>query len=634
MVPFLVSVVLFASLGERTRAQTQASGADVPLPAAIPAPPLPQPPPPLPQVESEDATLLPRVPLAEPRPLQGPTSARSFIQSLSTKDAAFEVVIGQARILTTQEDISAGQGQALIAVGDPSVIEFTVVNPRQIRVVGLRIGVTDLSVTTSRNQTFSFEVRVVADLSLLRSRLRATFPDTSLQLTQIRDHIIVEGEARDTGQVNRILQMISAYLRSVYGSGQRTTGGGAAQPAPAAGYSPTQPSQAVGPEPVPGPPTPVAPGTGLPGTYGAYLNQGFISPEINPLAGVIGAGAPPELINLIRIPTSQQVMLKVRVAELNRTGFRQIGANLIGAVPGFKSVFGTVPPGNAPTAAAGALTSKGLQIVNGSIDTIGTGSQAILGPNTTAFGIFQGANFEFLLSALRRNSLLKILAEPNLIALSGHQASFLAGGEFPVPVPQTAGGTVPVYRVLFKEFGVRLGFVPYILDGELIRLSVAPEVSEIDFTIAVTLVPGGNPVPGLNTRKAQTTVELRQGQTLAIAGLLQIELDGSTQRLPGLGDLPILGPFFSNTTGQRIEKELVVLVTPYLVEPMNPGQVPPGPGDEVKEPNDLEFFLLNRFESRTGVDFRSTTQWDDPLHLIQVLKLEKKHVYGPSGFSE
>src|SRR5262249_43548927 len=160
------------------------------------------------------------------------------------------------------------------------------------------------------------------------------------------------------------------------------------------------------------------------------------------------------------------------------------------------------------------------------------------------------------LNALRQNNMLKILAEPNLVALSGFQASFLAGGEFPVPVPQvSATGVAPTVTVRFKEFGVRLNFVPYIQDEETIRPQVAPAVSQTDSSIATTLVAGGTPVPGLNTRKAQTTVELRQGQTLAIAGLIQLTLSGQTTRIPGLGDLPILGPFFSNTTGQRQEKE-------------------------------------------------------------------------------
>src|SRR5207245_8756461 len=131
--------------------------------------------------------------------------------------------------------------------------------------------------------------------------------------------------------------------------------------------------------------------------------------------------------------------------------------------------------------------------------------------------------------------------EPNLVAMNGYQASFLAGGEFPVPVPQSgaAGGAAPAITVQFKEFGVRLGFVPFIQDDDVIRLTVDPEVSEIDRTTQATLVSGGSPVPGLTSRKAHTTVELRQGQTLAIAGLLQVTLDGNTARIPGLGDLPI-----------------------------------------------------------------------------------------------
>jgi pilus assembly protein CpaC len=242
-----------------------------------------------------------------------------------------------------------------------------------------------------------------------------------------------------------------------------------------------------------------------------------------------------------------------------------------------------------------------------------------------------------MLNALRRNSLLKILAEPNLVALDGHAGNFLAGGEFPVPVPQTSGGigTAPAITVQFKQFGVSLGFLPFILDGDTIRLQVDPEVSNLDFTIATTLVAGGSPVPGLNTRKAHTVVEMHEGQTLAIAGLLQVTLNGTTTRIPGLGDLPILGPFFSNTSGERIEKELLVLVTPYLIEPMDSRQVNPLPGDEVNEPTDLELYFLNRIEGRTGRDARSTVNYDCRLqHLRRLLKLEENNVCGPHGFGE
>ena len=339
---------------------------------------------------------------------------------------------------------------------------------------------------------------------------------------------------------------------------------------------------------------------------------------------VSNRGAPPRIINLLRVAGSQQVMLKVRIAELNRTAMRLIGCNFLGVDPHTGGIVGSQIAG--PTSYLGTISDNHLS---------GSASLGPNGANSTVFGIFQHANFEFSLTALRENGLLKVLAEPNLVALNGQLASFLAGGEFPVPVPQvSASGVAPTITVQFSEFGVRLGFVPYILDGDVIRLTVAPEVSNIDFTIAVTLVAGGSPVPGLDTRKAQTTVELREGQTLAIAGLLQLTLSGQTNRIPGLGDLPIIGPFFSNTNSGRIEKELVVLVTPYLVEPMSHGQVPPTPGDEVKEPNDLEFFFLNRIEARTGKDFRATTAWDDVYNLRHHLKLEKKYVNGPVGFSE
>src|SRR5262249_50808550 len=160
-------------------------------------------------------------------------------------------------------------------------------------------------------------------------------------------------------------------------------------------------------------------------------------------------------------------------------------------------------------------------------------------PNTTVFGIFEGANFEILLRALRRNSLLKILAEPNLVALNGHEANFLAGGEFPVPIPQTTtGGAGTSVTVTFKEFGVRLGFIPPLRDGAVIRLPVDPGASSIDFATGPVIAPGGTPVPGLNTRRAHRTVDLRRGEPLAIAGLLQLTLDGQPSRIPGLGDLP------------------------------------------------------------------------------------------------
>jgi pilus assembly protein CpaC len=371
-------------------------------------------------------------------------------------------------------------------------------------------------------------------------------------------------------------------------------------------------------EPVP---VPVAPGVPRPGTAPVPPPAGDVYPEAAGQLSISVAIPEPQIINLIRVPGSQQVLLKVRVAELNRTALREIGADFLGVDPESGAIIGT-HIGGAGISGTGTITG-------GTLTGTATGTN---GPSTTVFGIFQEGDFEVFLRALRQALVMKTLAEPNLVTMNGQQASFLAGGQFPVPVPQVgASGVAPTVTVQFQDFGVRLSFLPFILDGDVIRLTVDPEVSDVDFSIGTTLVAGGSPVPGLRTRKAHTTVEMRQGQTLAIAGLLQISLAGQTSRIPGLGDLPILGPLFSNTTSNRMEKELVV---PYLVEPMSPEQIPPLPGDEYKEPGDLELYFLNRMEGRTGRDFRSTVLYDDPFHLLHHVNLEKKYMAGPCGFSD
>jgi pilus assembly protein CpaC len=598
-------------------------------------------------------------PVAEkgPRPPTGPEAVSAFVDGLTSNDAAFEVLLGQGRILTTKENLAVqGKPPALIALGDPTVVDFVVVSPRQIRLVGKRIGVTDLSITTPNDRVYSFEVRVTADLDVLRGQLHCLFPDTSLKLAQVRDHVVVAGQARDTVQVNRILETIRAYLVSVRATEVNTTAGQMAGPARPAGAA-LAPDRVPPPKPDEQPP--IKPEANLPRAeieQAAFqpLDKGFpraveatrpigpggleaaaagfyVSPELGRVAAAAATVPEPRIINLLKVPGSQQVLLKVRVAELNRTALREIGSDLLWVDHNEGSLVGTQIGGGSVMATGVIKSLGGLTVSRDPAKTFFATS-----PNTTVFGIFEGANFEFLLRALRRNAVLKILAEPNLVALNGQQANFLAGGEFPVPIAQAStGGAGTSVTVLFKKFGVSLAFLPFILDGDVIRMTVDPEVSSIDFAVGTVLVPGGTPVPGLNTRSAHTTVELRQGQTLAIAGLLQVSLDASTNRIPGLGDLPVLAPFFSNTSSTRTEKELIVLVTPYLIEPMNPDQVPPSPGDEVNEPNDLEFYLLSRIEGRTGKDFRSTTNYDDALHVLRCfMKLHNDHVKGPFGFCD
>jgi pilus assembly protein CpaC len=456
----------------------------------------------------------------------------------------------------------------------------------------MQIGVTDLSITTGDGKTYNFEVRVTADMNPLRAQLLKAFPDARVRLSQMRDHVVVEGQARDGAQVTRIMETISAYLDSILASQERriTQTGAKTPEAKGPAKKDEQPPPPVGP---------LAPGL-------------KIDSKI----------AQPKIINLLRVPGAQQVLLKVKVAELDRTAFRQIGADLIAGSKQNGAIFGTNTSGLGPRPTLKA-TNAGL---------VGL-TEVFAGGPTTVFGIFENADFAFFLSALRRNELLRILAEPNLVALNGHQATFLAGGEFPIPVPQSgAGGGPATITIQFKKFGVSLAFKPDILDGDRIRMSVDPEVSSIDFAIGTAI--SGTVVPGLNTRNAHTVVEMKEGQTLAMAGLLSVTLEGTTNRIPGLGDVPVLGPLFSNTTNKRQEKELIVLVTPYLVDALNCDQVPPSPGAEVGTPNDLEFYVGNRIESKTGRDWRATTgnYAAPPVPVPAFLKLHTEYIRGPHGF--
>ncbi len=545
---------------------------------------------------------LPIVPLKQPRPAQGPDAGQqwqtgrppeegapvaSFIDALQANDAAIEVIIHQGRLLTLKQDIAGEEGMAVIAVADPTIIDFQVLpNPRMLRITGKRVGVTDMSVMMADGQAVSFEVRVVYELQLLRAQLRQMFPDAYLKLGQLRRHLIVEGQARSPAQVSQIIQTIEAYLATAYEDGV---------------YIPLEVPQAAA-DPM-----------------GADQGAGSAQPGVAP--GKFQSKVEAKVINLIRVPGVHQVMLQVKIAELDRNGLREIGADILGIDPGTGNIFGTSIAG----ATVDALSVLGLGGLTHETKTAN-------GSNGTAFGIFPSGDFEILLRALRQNSVLTVLAEPNLMALNGQQAEFLAGGEFPVPVPQSGGGAAGNITIEWKKFGVQLNFIPYVMEDESIRLQVATDVSSIDQSLGVTVL--GTSVPGVNTRNVRTTVELREGQTLAIAGLLQVTTDGSTSRIPGLGDLPVIGTLFSNTSHKREERELLVLVTPFLVRPMNPDQVPPLPGEEVQDPNDLEFYLLNRIEGRTGRGHRSTTHWDDPLGLVRLLRLEQSHVCGPVGFSQ
>jgi len=199
------------------------------------------------------------------------------------------------------------------------------------------------------------------------------------------------------------------------------------------------------------------------------------------------------------------------------------------------------------------------------------------------------------LDVLKQNNLGRVLAEPNLVTTSGQKASFLAGGEFPVPVPQSGIGGAATITIEYKKFGVQLDFTPTVLNDNKIAMQVHPIVSQLNFTLAIQV--GGVSVPGLDTREMDTHVEVRDGQTFAIAGLLQDTSRNVINKFPVLGDIPVLGVLFRSTQYQKNETELVTLVTPHLVKPMAPGKARL-PDDKYIEPNDVDVYLLGLDQGR------------------------------------
>jgi pilus assembly protein CpaC len=565
------------------------------------------------------------VPPLQQLPTRKPHSAeelKKFVRDLSTNDATFQVIVRQGRLLSLKSDlVKRDKPNPLIAVGDPRVIDVEPVGLRNLRITGRSLGVTDLAIVTADGQNYNFEVEVVADLALLKARLMQSFPDAEIELNHLRQHIIVGGQARDSRQVAQILAMIRTYVATA-----ETAGSIASKQSSDAGRR----GQGAGLDLSP---PKVGPGSKklLPGEEPAapsVVTAEGEKPEIKEQS------RQPEIINLLRVPGPQQILLKVQVAELNRTALRQLGVNFLlqnGNNAIGQNISGGIPGQTGGSNAGGTGTGTGTGM--GALGPL-LGLTNPLSSGATAFGIFDRGKVNFFFTALRQNKVLKILAEPNLVAMNGQTANFLAGGEFPVPVPQASGiGSAGIVTIRFKPFGVKLDFVPYIMDGDRIRLSVQPEVSSIDFSIGVTIQ--GTAVPGIVTRRTNTTVELREGQTLAISGILQVTLDGTTARIPGLGDLPYIGSMFRNSSSQSQEKELIVLVTPYLVQPMEPDQVLSRPGDDVDDPTDIELYLLGRIERRAcRTGYRATTAWDDPLDVEKRRKIEERYMIGPYGYTQ
>ncbi len=302
------------------------------------------------------------------------------------------------------------------------------------------------------------------------------------------------------------------------------------------------------------------------------LSGNVSSNQIMLRAGEIAelTSAKSQVINMLQLPggqESQQVMLQVRFAEVNSRLLKELGVSLFTSGAGFHNTWGRLTTPQCP-----APSFDNMESTKVGDDVIEQSGELTFSDFLNVFLLNARYDVGAVLRALQNTGEFQSLAEPNLIAYNGQEASFLAGGEIPVPVVQ--GGNAGAVTVQFKEFGIRLTFTPRIA-GDVIRLKVAPEVSALDFANGVSL--GGFRIPALTTRRAATDVELRDGQSFAIAGLLNNISQEDRSAIPLLSKIPIIGHLFRSRAERADRTELMVLVTPRLVRPLNPDEVPPLP---------------------------------------------------------
>ena len=349
----------------------------------------------------------------------------------------------------------------------------------------------------------------------------------------------------------------------------------------------------------------------------SVILEGIVSsgPAADKAVQVAESYAPGKVINLLSIGSAQQVMLEVRFSEIKRGALKDLGFSSFvtgSGDNGFKGVFGGGASLNSST---GVTSTTSTDPVTGDVTTTTTPNPPVLslGAIVDSFGIMgrmfhiAGLNIDATFNALERKGLVTTLAEPTLVALSGETASFLAGGEFPIPVAQGSGtvGGATAITVEFKPFGVSLAFTPTVLADGVINLEVAPEVSSIDPSASVVI--NNLRVPGLQTRRAHTTVELRDGESFALAGLIRRDFRDTIRQFPVLGSVPIIGTLFRSTNFEKEETELVIIVTPRLVKPVRAAAMKV-PTDRATPPDEADLILLGRTDGAVGANPLAPTQ--------------------------
>jgi len=427
------------------------------------------------------------------------------------------------------QDIGTDSSFVEILVGDPEIADINPLTDKMISILGKKIGTTRVSLyDESKKLVGIFDVEVSYDVSKLREELAQHFRQAKIKVSTANGRVLLSGTAPDGIVLDGILSVARQFA--------------------------------------------------------------------------------PDVINSIQVAQPQQVMLEVRFVEAARSAGRDLGVqwNLFnrGRTTRFIGNIGDGTP------------NTQLPITNGKVGGQGDGSSCGGGLNISCSGLTvspfisagvlsasapfgflvgkllaAGLEADVLLNALETKGLARGLAEPNLVALSGDTANFLAGGEYPIPVP----GTMGQISVEYKRYGVGLAFTPTVLSRGLINLKIEPEVSQLDTSHSVA-VGNGVSVPALTVRRASSTIELRDGQSFVLAGLLQNSSNTAQDQLPWIGDVPVLGALFSSKSYQKNETDLIIIVTPHIVQPTRPGDIVRTPLDNTLPANDIDFFLFGKAE--------------------------------------
>lgn len=469
-------------------------------------------------------------PMADPMPADAMRAANSPFEVID-ESGEVTVSVRRSKLLRTKVDIYR------TAVVDDSICDVVQFTPREVSLIGKSQGSTHVTFwfDDPKMQPVTYLVRVAADAQviaeqentyrMLQDVINEMFPDSKIQLLVVADKLIIRGQAKDSEEAAQIV----ALVRSQSGGNNTNTNGG----------------------------------------FGGSLSEGAAAQVLSDSATGAAQRARLQVINMLRVPGVQQVALRVKIAEMNRSAARGFGVDVKGHIN-----FSENP--------------NGSQMFLQSMLNVAAGSGPAL------LTQFDGDDIQVGVRYLQQHGVIRLLSEPTLVTMSGTPATFIAGGEFAVPTLVGSAGLNAV-TTDFRAFGAIISFMPTVVDKDRIRLQVSPEFSQINSQLSV----GGT--PGLKVRAATTTVEMREGQTLAIAGLLEDNMNGTNT-----GDLPFLAKVFGRRDMSRNETELLILVTPELVQALEPEEVPPLPGFDITEPTSAQFFLHGQLEGNPTQDYRST----------------------------